>query len=369
MSRGDGWIERRGSSLRVRWRDGEVTRSRTVANEDEAERLLLTVRQQKRSGRYVAPSSVTVDEWIETCCARWSDRLTARTIANYQRRAATMLGSLGSRRLVDVQPMDAQRWVDRLKASGYAPSTISSAMAMLSASFREAMVLGIVPRNPCQGVRRPTVVQASITTWIEEEVRRVLSAVSGDPLLHALYAVALATGMRPGELRALRWTDVDTARGTIRVARTITRNRENVEVIGTQTKTHKVRSVAIPPQVVTILIWHRARQRERQVASSSWDDLGLVCDRGDGHWWYQSQWARQHALVCLMADVPLITLHSLRHTMATLNLEQGTHPKVISEMLGHSQIQTTIDRYQHVTEALQRVTSDAMGVRLFGETG
>ncbi len=367
MSVAGGWIEERGRKFVARWRDGEAKRSRTFVSREQAEAYLLSVVQDKRAERYVEPSAVTLGVWIGECCERWADRLTERTIRNYRERARTMIDDrIGRRRLVDVTGMDVQRWVDGLRRDGFAPSTIASAVAVVSSACRDAVVLGVIERNPVSGVRRPGVVRTATQVWDADQVRDVLRMIGDDPVWRVLYVLALSTGMRPGELRALGWQDVDLAAGTIRVARTITRNAAGSEVIGADTKTHRVRSVAIPSHVVEVVRWHRARQRERQLVSASWQDHGLVIDRGDGHWLYQSGWQRYHLLLCLMAGVPFIRAHDLRHSFATLMLEQGVPAKVVAEALGHSSIEITLDRYSHVSVDMQRQASDALGERLFG---
>lgn len=253
-ARGGGWIERRGNTWWVRWRDHGVKRAAPCASEDEAEAVLLRVRQAKRAGQYLPPNEVTVTAWIEECCDRWADRLTVRTIRNYRERSRTMIAArIGRRQVVDLTGLNVQRWIDGLKRDGFAPSTIASAVAVLSGALRDAVVMGMVPRNVCQGVRRPGVVPPDVPVWSATDVRHVMRMVAGDPIWHALYMVAVGTGMRPGELRALAWRDVFLDRGVIRVARTITRDAAGHEVIGTQTKTHKVRVVAIGPGLVRVL--------------------------------------------------------------------------------------------------------------------
>jgi integrase len=123
-------------------------------------------------------------------------------------------------------------------------------------------------------------------------------------LFGALYTVALATDMRPVELRALQWKNVDLERGIIQGRATISRDEDQSEQIVARTKRGPGRAVAIGEAVVHKLRWHKAGQAERRLAPSDWQDHGLVFDRGDGHWLYQSQWLRRHKDLCEQADVP-----------------------------------------------------------------
>jgi integrase len=230
-------------------------------------------------------------------------------------------------------------------------------------ALREAALLGITDRHLGQGVRRPKIGEQTSATWTAEEAKTALRAVRDDPIFGALYHVAIATGLRPGELRALMWEDVNLDAGLITVRRTITKDEEGAEIIAPRTKSKRSRAVAISPATVARLKWHRARQHERQLAHDDWQAMGLVFDRGDGHWLYTSHWQRAHRDLCQRAGVPTIRFHDLRHTSASLELAAGTHPKVVADRLGHTSIEMTINRYSHVTAELQRSAADAFAER------
>lgn len=348
--------------------DGSQSRrARTFDTRDAAEDHLRDIARAKRDGRFAPVSRLTIDALIDESLERSSSRLSSRTILTYRQRARKMISPhLGSRIARDLTPLDVQRWVDQLNRAGYRASTVHAAVAVLYTVLRDARMLGIVERNAADGVRRPGITRKKITTWSEAEARRMLAVVRDDPIFGALYHVALATGMRPGELRALAWADVDMQRGQIVVRRTITKGPDGAEMIGTGTKTHRVRAVAVTDALLDVLKRHRTRQNERRLRAEAWQDLDLVFDRGDGHWLYQSQWQRFHVDACERAGVPRIRAHDIRHTSASLELEAGTHPKVVSERLGHASIEMTLDMYSHVGADLQRSAADALASRLFG---
>jgi integrase len=144
--------------------------------------------------------------------------------------------------------------------------------------------------------------------------------------------------MRPGELRALTWADVDLERGIVTVRRTISRGADGSEVIANRTKTNQVRTIAIDAATVERLRWHKARQNERRLRSESWRPSGVVFDGGSGHFLYQGPWQRWHRLMCARVGVPVIRCHDLSHTAATLMVRAGLHPKMVAEILGHANI-------------------------------
>jgi integrase len=369
---GEGYVTPRGDKFQARWpetqRNGAVKwRAKSFSSNDDAEEHLRTVARAKRTGRYAPPSELTVTDLIAEHIERARDRLTPRAIVTYQDRARRMIEpQIGSRRVADLRSLDVQRWVDQLRAT-YQPSTIRAAFAVLSGACREAVALGIIDRNPTIGVRHPTQWRPPMQTWTEDQARRVLTIVDRDPIFGALYHVALATAMRPGELRALTWSDIDWENSRVSIRRTMTRDDAGEHSVS-RTKTGRERKVRLPAPVLTRLKLHRSQQAARRLARADWHDHDLVFDRGDGHWLWQSHWLRVHIQLCTEAGVPRIRHHDLRHTAATLMIEAGESLKIVSEILGHRSISTTMDIYVHPGDDAQRAVVDRLGERLFGNT-
>lgn len=337
--------------------------SRTFERLEDAQAHLADVARAKRSDRYRGPSRLTVNELVAEYVARaeQSKRITAGSAHTYRERAARMIApTIGARRLDGLEPLDVQRWIDALVARGFAASTIHPAVAVLMGALREAALLGITDRHRGLGVRRPAIDRTPKPVWSVADVRRVLAAVAGDPIYDALYHVAIATGMRPGELRALAWRDVNLDAGIVAVRRTMAKDADGRAIIAERTKGKQARAVAIAPATVDALRRHRALQNERRLRAEAWHDLDLVFDRDDGKWLVQSTWFKRHNALCARAGVRRIRLHDLRHTSASLELETGTHPKVVSDRLGHAKISMTLDMYSHVSPALQRAAANAL---------
>lgn len=349
----------------ARWWDHSGIQPRQLAKSfttrDEAEDKLRTVGRAKADGSYASPSEMTISQLVDEYIDRARARITDRTALTYQKRKQTMIDpAIGMRKVVDIKPLDVQRWVDSLgRNAKYKPSTIHAVVAIMMGALREAAVLGVTDRHVGQGVRRPKIQRPETETWTKDEVMRILETVEGDEIYAALYHVAITTGARPGELRALKWDCINFDTGLITIKRTITKGDNGSERIVDRTKSKQTRAIAVVPEVVTLLRWHRARQRERQIAHAAWQNLNVVFDRGDGHWLYQSRWLRDHIVFCEKAGVRRIRHHDIRHTSATLELETGTHIKLVSERLGHSTVSMTLDRYTHPSGSLQRSAAQA----------
>lgn len=371
---GEGTISQRPSgSWQARWSEAgangiPVRRSKSFPSQDLAEDHLRHVHRAVRDGRYVPPSERTVadlvNDWLERGRHHWKPS----TYISYAQRAKShVLPHLGSIRAETITTPRVQHWIDQLVRSGFDPGTVDSAHRVLSGALREAVRLGALPVNPATGIRKPPLVMKESPTWTSADVAAVTRTLRDEPMWSALYRVALSTGMRPGELRALQWRDLDLAAGLITVRRTITKDAQGLVVMGATTKTGRSRVIAISSACVRALSSWRTAQIARRLACSNWQADDIVFDRGDGRFLPLTTWQRRHTQLIEDAGVTTITLHQLRHSHATLELAAGTHPKLVSDRLGHRSIQTTLDRYSHVTPDLAKAAAEALDARLFGD--
>jgi integrase len=194
-----------------------------------------------------------------------------------------------------------------------------------------------------------------------DQVRRLLVAAKGGPL-EALIAVAVSTGLRRGELLALRWRDVDVDAGVLRVVGTLQRDYNRKLVISEPKTPRSRRQVELSGLAVDALRRHRAAQTEmRLLLGDEWEANDLVFPNPFGKPQDGSHLLLGQFVPLLeRARLPRIRLHDLRHTAATLLLSRGMHPKIVSEMLGHTTVGITLDLYSHVTPTMQREAARAM---------
>lgn len=339
------------ASYRVRWYglDGK-RRTKTFPSQDAAQAHLLEVSGQKRQRKYRDPATMTVaeaaEEWLERGWRRWR----GGTGATYEYRMEThVLPAWGDVAVAAITPHRMQSWIDTLTL---APSTISGIISMLSGMMRECVRLGVIDRNPMTDVRGPKQRESPLQVWNGDDVRRVLASLPNDRW-RSVYHIMLSTGMRPGEMRALRWEDISFDRATVTVRRTVAKVA-GAAVVRESTKSGRSRVVPLTlPCLAALQAWQEASPSP-WVASVKDDPLHDVT------------WREWHKRMCRRVGVPVIGLHAMRHTAATLLLERGVHPKVIAEMLGHSSISVTLDIYAHANVDMQRAAmaslTDVFGV-------
>ncbi len=204
----------------------------------------------------------------------------------------------------------------------------------------------------------------------KEQARKLIEVVNatGDRQ-RALWMLALATGMRQGEILALTWRAVDLPAKLVHVRRTLKRRAEadgGYAVKEPKTKRSR-RSVRIPPDVVAALKEHRTRQaQERLAMGPAWHtDLDLVFCRQDGYYLANNTNRAQFHSLLKRAGLPQVRVHDLRHTFATLALAAGINVKVVSEILGHANIGITLEVYGHVMPDMQEHAVAAISDVLF----
>lgn len=305
-----------------------------------------------------------LDHWLEQIAAR---RVRPRTLESYRTTVRLhIIPAVGAQRLGKLQPEQVEAMYGLMLAEGLSASTVLRTHRILSRALKVAMQRGKVSRNVCTLVDPPTPKRAESTPLTADEARRVLAAAS-EVRNAARWTVALALGLRQSEALGLKWSDIDLDRGTLSVRRGLHRVTGRGLVFEEPKSERSRRTLALPVQLVEALRRHQAAQlEERAAAGSEWQDQDLVFTQPNGRPLdRRSDWESWRALLS-SAGVRQVRLHDGRHTAATLLLTAGVHPRVVMELLGHSQMRTTTDVYSHVMPALAREAADQMGRSLWG---
>ena len=335
----------------------------------EAAQKLLRAHRALADGLPLAQERTTVrqvlDRWLEDVA---SYKVRARTLRRYQEIVRLhLVPAIGQISLSRITPDHIERMMNEALSRGQSPQSVAHSRAVLRTALNTAMRWGLVGRNVASLAEPPRIPEREVNPLTSTESRRLLDAVHGDRL-GALFTVALACGLRQSESLGLRWGDVDLEEPTLRVQRTLQRVEGAFQFFEPKTKRSR-RTLALPGPVTVALRRHRARQSEERLrAGSSWEGEAW------GHLVFPDELGRPlstyhirrrfHQLLGL-AGLPLMRYHDLRHGAASLMAAQGVPPRVAMEILGHSQISTTMNIYTHVAQEMLHEAAELMAGSLW----
>ncbi|MEE1803854.1 tyrosine-type recombinase/integrase [Streptomyces sp. JV176] len=337
-------------------------------------------------GLPVASADSTVGDYL----TYWLDSVAVHHLReNTHTRYATcirihLVPGLGTKKLARLTARDVRTFLDQLRttcqccaqgldATGkrcctigqccgkvLSPLTVTYVHSVLKSVLEHAVREDELPRNVARNVKTTAPRPRRFQPLTAAEARQLLEAARKDRL-HALYELALRTGLRKGELLGLHWEDLDLGARTASISRSLQRTRTNgLTVLPTKTRASE-RRIALPTQCVHSLRDHQKRQEEeRKAAGVGWRDSGLVFTTPAGGPLDPANMTRRFAAFLSRAGLRRIRFHDLRHSTAILLLEQGVDLVVIKELLGHAHIGVTAGVYAHVRLRLQRQAVDTL---------
>lgn len=330
--------------------------SRTFPTLKEARDWRISVMHKRREGTYLEPSDQSLGdyltEWLATL--RTVEPATRNVYARELRQVTSRLGTVP---LGELTPAHVDRLVAELVTAGYAPASVRKIHSHLKRALARAVRRRLILSNPADDSELPSIPRTPLAVWPGETARRFLRGAADDPYA-ALWHLAVATGMRQGELLALGWESIDLERGTLTVERHLSEDDHRQFVIRPLAKTAAgYRQLALSPSLVGVLRLHHYRQSERREAmGAAWLDTGaLVFERGDGALMNPNTLRFRFDHVQRALALPRLHVHGLRHTAASLMLTEARLPLfVVSRILGHRNIQTTANIYGWLLEPAQR---------------
>lgn len=369
--------------------DGKPDRRHVMRkSKADAIRAVRKLERDRDSATVQAPGRVgTVGEWLE----HWVENIAAavvreNTLAGYRVAIRThLIPGIGAHRLDRLQPEHLEKLYARMIRNGSSPGTAHQAHRTLRTALGEAERRGRITRNPAALAKAPRVSETEVEPYSVDEVRRLLTTAA-EGRNHARWAIALALGLRQGEVLGLRWTDVDLDTGTLLVRRGRLRPRyrhgcggscgkkagycpkrlaDRPETDETKSRAGR-RAIGLPDELVALLKSHREEQdRERDTAAQLWRDSGYVFtdERGeplnpntDYHHWKK-----------LLRDAGVRDgrLHDARHTAATVLLILGVPERAVMGLMGWSTTAMAA-RYQHITGVVRSDVAQRVGGLIWG---
>lgn len=290
-------------------------------------------------------------EWL----AHARGRVRATTYAGYESLIRCYaVPALGEVPLSELSPLLIQRLYSSLLVPErrLSAGTVLNLHLVLTQALGQAVRWGICTSNPAKGAQPPRPVRPEPVVVDPSLAKRIVSALQGSSV-ELPGMMAIATGMRRGEILALRWSDLDQSLTHAQVRRTLHTTGRGLQFSEPKTRRSR-RAVALPEILRPYLERARSDQALRRSKSRTWQDLDLVIDRGDGGALNPDTLSSRWRLFLAHSGLPHVRFHDLRHGHATLMLLKGVHPKVVSERLGHASVGITLDIYSHVLPSMQQ---------------
>ena len=290
-----------------------------------------------------------LNEWLTIC----ESSVRPRTIDAYRKIVQLHIApSLGNIKMKDLSSRQILALYSNKLESGLSPRTVLLIHAVLHRSLSQAVKLGMLGINPVLAVNRPKFKRKEMKTLTDSQVRTLLSIAEGSRF-ELLFWFAVTTGLREGELIGLKWSDLDWTGRRIGIQRQVQRLRGGLVLTEPKTAAGR-RVIALGVHTIEKLRHHQSNQaEERLVAGDAWRENDMIFPSTIGTLMDPSNLYHNFKRMLKRAGLPDIRFHDLRHTAATLMLQQGTHPKVVQERLGHSDISLTLNTYSHVLPGMQ----------------
>lgn len=320
--------------------------------------------EELRDNRFINKSdNPTVEQW----CHEWlwsykRNSVKQKTFDQYETILRThIIPDIGDIRLADLKTMHIQRIINKMHDSGLSHRTIEVMKIVMHAALKQAQRNKLVGENVCENVVLPRKQPKRIRVLNEDEQTKLIAALKdnyiGRGLLFALY-----TGMRRGEVLALKWSDYDKNEKTISITKALSRvrtynkngNKTMLTVTTPKTDT-SIRTVPLIDKAVELLAEHKCKQeRYMELVGDYYTDNDLIFSSSRGDYLDPGNFNRKVNKTVKKIGIAQISPHALRHSFATRGLEAEVSLKAMQELLGHSSITVTGDIYTHILKEQKR---------------
>lgn len=354
---GEGTVYRRADGLwvaQLRLPTGE-RRTLYAAKKSDVQAKLQSLRRNADEG--ILPSRephIRLDDFLD----RWLDAIRSSvrqsTYVSYELNARRLKKLLGRAQLSALTPLMIQTAYAKLSAQGLSARSVLQIHATLHRALEQAVKWGMLARNPSSAVERPRPKRAEMSTLTLDELLRLFGAARGGRM-YGMFVLLGTTGMRVGEALGLKWDDVDLVGRRLVIRRAQQRHTGRGLVMVEPKTARSRRTVHLTELAVEALEEHREYTKLlRAAARDRWRESGLVFTSTVGDGMEAGVVNDNLNRLIAKAELPRIRVHDLRHTVATILLQGGAHPKLVQELLGHSTITLTLDTYSHVTPAMHQ---------------
>ena len=353
-------------SAGIDYKTGKPRRTSTCCNtRQEAIAILQQQAHEVRTQGWRDPMSVTLGEWYEYWLDTYmKDTVKQSTYASYRSYLNKHFCVLGKILLKKFEPHTLQEFYNyKFREEGLSPKTLRNYHMALHKCLQQAVKERLIVTNPCDAVTLPSGEKPEIAALTNEQ-QRALVQISYRHRYGVFVRLDLSTGLRMGELLALRWEDIDLVGAQLTVKRTINRlaryeqdeGKHSTEIVFDTPKTQNARrTIPLTRSVIEDLKrWRSIQLADQNAAGAAYQDTGFVVTNELGMYFEQRTFKDYYNRMLQDAGIGHFTFHALRHTFATRALERGMDYKTLSAILGHYSVSFTMDTYVHSMDEHKR---------------
>ena len=309
-------------------------------------------------------SKMTLSEWLDRWLEQMASVLRPSTLDHYRNDLEHHVKPyLGQKGLTQITAADLRKLYDTLKqrgrlrprpdqSRGLSTTTVHGVHTTLHHALKSAVDQRLLPYNPADHVEPPKVAHKTMRILNDEQMDDFLSAVEQDPIWRDFFYTELTTGLRLGEICGLMWSDFDERKGSLRVSRTLHKEKGGRLVAGDPKTCAGARTIVLPSSTVELL---RLRKKE---SYSPWIFHNPLHPEAPMN---PAAAYRQLKKILEENSLPNLRFHDLRHTFATHALANGVDAKTLSGILGHTKASFTVDTYTHTTSDMHRKAAEIVG--------
>ena len=358
---GEGSVYKRGNRWVAQVGSGKNREYKYFDTQREANAWRHKMVEQRRQGLVLTGSKVPLSKFLDDWLVVAENSVRPNTYLQYSQIVHQhIVPILGKILLKGLRPDHVQSLYTKKLASGTSPNTTRMIHAVLHRALNHALSLGLVIRNVSDVVTRPKVPHKEMKTLDDYQVRQLIQAAEGTRF-QILFWIAVTTGLRQGEILGLKWSDIDWQTGRMQIQRQVQRRKGEGLVFCEPKSASGRRVITLGKATLERLRAYKERQyKEMLVAGDKWQDYNLIFPTPIGTPLDCSNVLKAYKKCLKEAGLPNLRFHDLRHTAATLMLQEGINPKIVQERLGHADISLTLNTYSHVLPSMQKEAAEKM---------
>ena len=297
---------------------------------------------------FIRKSPKKVSEWLDEWLELYLPNIEETTRIGYKTKIKNYIKpALGDIYVQSLRTQHVQTMVNDMLTRGLSPKNIRDTYNNINAAMKKALVLRMIPYNPCEGVVLPKLKKYKADVYDVNMIHHLLE-VAKDTDMYLPILLCTTAGLRRGELLALRWEDIDFHNKLLKIRRNMVRGEEDF-IIKAPKSEAGIRDIRVGDEVITYLNKERIKYMTDMMAyGAGFQNLGFVIRQEDGAPIRPDSMSQKWRRFLEANSLPSIRFHDLRHSNATALIQAGVNPRVVQQRLGHSDVQITLNTYTHV---------------------